>query len=265
MKKLTSLCGFIVLVEGHMKMNVPIPYGRSTLENSPLALDGADFPCKQRPGVYAVEDASNVYALGSTNPLNFTGTAVHGGGSCQISMTYDVEPNKNSVWKVLTSIEGGCPARDQTGNMGSNANAADPFQYEFTIPSNIPAGKGTIAWTWFNKVGQREMYMNCGPLTLTGGGGSRANFDNLPDMFKANIGNDCHVPDNKDVVFPDPGKEVTRLNGATNAFHAPTGPGCDSAAGPGPTPEPSAAPKSNKSNPESYLIYLIALNVGFVV
>ncbi|CAI6068163.1 unnamed protein product [Clonostachys chloroleuca] len=67
--------------------------------------------------------------------------------------------------------------------MGNDANAADPFQYDFTIPSDIPAGKGTIAWTWFNKIGNREMYMNCGPLTLTGAGGPQKNFDDLPDMF----------------------------------------------------------------------------------
>ncbi|KAH7304383.1 hypothetical protein B0I35DRAFT_363235 [Stachybotrys elegans] len=235
MKTVVSLGGFIAFVEAHMIMNAPVPYGRSSLNNSPLFSDGSDFPCKQRPGLYALEGASNTYALGSVNPLNFIGTAVHGGGSCQVSITYDKEPTENSVWKVITSIEGGCPAQGQTINMGEDASAPNPYQYEFSIPSNIPTGKGTIAWTWFNKVGNREMYMNCGPLTLTGTSGSQRNFDRLPDMFRANIGNDCYVPENADVAFPHPGEYVTRLNGATNAFQAPTGLACDSVASPIPT------------------------------
>jgi hypothetical protein len=230
MKTVVSLGGFIAIVEAHMIMNAPVPYGKSSLNNSPLLFDGSDFPCKQRSEVYALEGASNTYALGSVNPLNFIGTAVHGGGSCQVSITYDEEPNQSSVWKVITSIEGGCPAQDQTVNMGEDASAPNPYQYHFTIPSDIPTGKGTIAWTWFNKVGDREMYMNCGPLTLTGTCGSQGNFDRLPDMFRANIGNHCYVPENADVAFPNPGEYVTRLNGATDAFQAPTGLACDSVA-----------------------------------
>jgi hypothetical protein len=209
-----------------MVMNTPVPYGRSTLSNSPLLANGADFPCKLRPGVYDAEGASNVYALGSTQPLRFTGQAVHGGGSCQISITYDRQPTKDSVWKVIKSIEGGCPAQGWDGNMGGDAGAADPFEYQFTIPSDIPTGNGTIAWTWFNKVGEREMYMNCGPISLTGTSGSQANFHSYPDMFKANINNGCIVPENKDVVFPDPGIDITRMNGETDAFAIPTGISC---------------------------------------
>jgi hypothetical protein len=220
---LLTLGALNILVEAHMKVNVPSPYGKSTLNNSPLLADGTDFPCKQRPGVYESEGVSNIYALGSTNPLSFVGQAVHGGGSCQISITYDSQPTRNSVWKVIRSIEGGCPAQNQAGNMGNDPNAADPYQYDFTIPSDIPAGSGTIAWTWFNKIGNREMYMNCGPLTLTGTGGAKKNFDDLPDMFVANINNGCSVPDSKDVAFPEPGKSVTRMNGGTDAFAAPTG------------------------------------------
>jgi len=249
-KTLASLSGLAILANAHMKMNTPVPYGKSTLNNSPLLKSGTDFPCKLRPDVYAVEDASNVYALGSTNPLRLTGQAVHGGGSCQVSITYDSQPTRNSTWKVIKSIEGGCPAQSQIGNMGGNADAADPFEYEFTIPSDIPAGNGTIAWTWFNKIGNREMYMNCGPVTLTGTGGSQLNFDALPDMFKANINNGCDVPDNKDVAFPDPGKDVTKMNGATDAFAAPTGTSCGVAKNPGlnkPTSVFTAEPKPSQS------------------
>lgn len=204
-------------------MNLPTPYGKSSLNNGPLLADGTDFPCKLRSGVYDSEGASNIYALGRTYPLSFIGQAVHGGGSCQVSITYDSQPTRNSIWKVIRSIEGGCPAQGQSGNIGDNANAANPFQYDFTIPSNIPTGSGTIAWTWFNKIGNREMYMNCGPMTLTGISGTWEGFEMLPDMFRANINNGCAVPDGKDLVFPDPGRDVTRMNQGTTAFAGPTG------------------------------------------
>jgi len=247
LKTLGLLCNMVVLASAHMKMSLPTPYGKSTLDNSPLLRSGADFPCKLRPGVYDVEGASNVYALGSTNPLKFIGQAVHGGGSCQVSITYDTQPTRNSTWKIIKSIEGGCPAQNQTGNMGGDANAANPFEYDFTIPPDIPSGNITIGWTWFNKIGIREMYMNCGPATLTGTGGSMSNFYALPDMFKANINNGCGVPDNKDVVFPNPGKDVTRMNGATTAFAAPTGPSCGVANSSRPTPALTIEPSPPKS------------------
>ncbi|KAI0120618.1 hypothetical protein BJ170DRAFT_589099, partial [Xylariales sp. AK1849] len=148
---------------------------------------------------------------------------VHGGGSCQVSITYDTEPGGGSVWKVIKSIEGGCPAPGQTGNMGDNADAEDPFEYNFTIPTDIPNGTATTAWTWFNKLGNREMYMNCGPVTLTGQGGNASNFDELPDIFLAHISNGCGIPEGYDITFPNPGKDVERLNGATTSFIGPTG------------------------------------------
>ncbi|KAH6653503.1 hypothetical protein BKA67DRAFT_593326 [Truncatella angustata] len=211
------------LAVAHMILRDPVPYGLSTLNNSPLDGSGLDFPCKQRQGVYALEGASNVYALGSTNLLKFRGQTVHGGGSCQVSITYDAEPGSRSVWRVIKSIEGGCPAQGQVGNMGDNIEAEDPYEYNFTIPTDIPNGTATIAWTWFNKVGNREMYMNCGPITLTGEGGDVSNFNALPNIFLAHIGNGCGVAQGYDVAFPDPGKDVERLNGATTSFIGPTG------------------------------------------
>ncbi|KAL2760649.1 hypothetical protein ACRALDRAFT_2092743 [Sodiomyces alcalophilus JCM 7366] len=244
------------MASAHIKMSSPEPYGASNLNNSPLEMDGSDFPCKQRAGVYDVQGAANVYALGSTNhELAFIGSAVHGGGSCQVSITYDAQPDKNSVWKVIKSIEGGCPAQGQEGNLGSNANMEVPYKYSFDIPDDIPAGNGTIAWTWFNKVGNREMYMNCGPVTLEGEGGSKEAYDALPDMFVANLYdiNDCKVESGTDVEFPNPGARVERLNGATDAFLPPTGESCPKPTSPGGNgggaPAPTAPPTTQAPSP----------------
>ncbi|KAK7414717.1 hypothetical protein QQX98_006485 [Neonectria punicea] len=228
--KIFTLVGLVSVASAHMKITSPVPYGNSNLNNSPLDASGSDFPCKLRDGTYDAQGASNVYAQGSTQKLAFIGTAVHGGGSCQISITTDKEPDANSVWKVIKSIEGGCPAQGEEGNIGDDANAVDPYTYDYTIPSELAAGDYTLAWTWFNKVGNREMYMNCAPLTVTGDGGSEDHLDTLPDMFVANIGNDCATLPDSDLQFPDPGSDVDQLNGSTDVFSAATGNGCAAAA-----------------------------------
>lgn len=142
----------------------------------------------------------------------------------QVSVTYDENPTAESTWKVITSIEGGCPARDTAGNLGddTSATAPDPYTYNFTVPDDIPSGKAVLAWTWFNKVGNREMYMNCALVDLTGTSGSKSSYDALPDMFTANIGNGCSTADNKDVSFPDAGLVVQSL-GSGDDYAAPVG------------------------------------------
>lgn len=231
--KAITLSGLASLACAHIKITNPVPYGKNSLNNSPLDASGSDFPCKQRPGVYDADGASNVYAQGSTQQLAFLGTAVHGGGSCQVSITTDLEPTKDSVWKVIKSIEGGCPAKGQTGNMGNSAGAEVPFKYDFDIPTELAAGNYTLAWTWFNKVGNREMYMNCAPMTVTGSDGSDSFMSSLPDMFVANINNGCGTPDGTDAKFPNPGSNVDKFNGQTDSFAAPTGPSCQKGNGGG--------------------------------
>lgn len=228
----------------HMIMTSPVPYGVDTLNSSPLAADGSDFPCKQRSGVYEVT-TQNSMDLGGSYDLAFKGSAVHGGGSCQVSITYDENPTKDSTFKVIHSIIGGCPMRNIAGNNGDNANAIDPDTYNFTIPTTLPAGKATLAWTWFNKIGNREMYMNCAPVTLSGGSSKRhelierdqAAYNALPNMFVANIGDGCGTADSLDVVFPNPGDSVEFDGGATStATAAPTG-NCAAATGSATSPK----------------------------
>ncbi|KAJ6783105.1 hypothetical protein PWT90_05927 [Aphanocladium album] len=238
--KSIAVSGLAAIASAHILMTNPVPYGKSSLTNGPLDASGSDFPCKQREGVYDAQGASNVYAQGSKQQLEFQGTAVHGGGSCQVSVTTDLKPTKNSVWKVIKSIEGGCPAKGQTGNMGNSASAAVPYKYDFTIPNELAAGNYTIAWTWFNKVGNREMYMNCAPMSVTGNSGSQSFMNGLPDMMVANIGNGCKTPDGSDAKFPDPGKDVDRFNGQTDAFSAPVG-SCGKTGAPGSAPTSAPA------------------------
>ena len=201
--------------ESHMMMRTPTPYGKSSLNNSPLDGTGADFPCKQRPGVYDAEGASNVAAIGEAQTLSFIGGATHGGGSCQVSLTSDTKPTKDSKWMVIKSIIGGCPS-DAEGNLSGDPAGTGASTFQYTIPAGIAPGDYTIAWTWFNHIGNREMYMNCGPMTVTAAKKKRyavapkvsKRQSTFPNMFVANIDGTCHTPDSVDLVFADPGTDV---------------------------------------------------------
>lgn len=179
-------------------------------------------------------------AVGSSQSLTFnTGgganTAVHGGGSCQISITYETDPTAikdPSNWKVLYSIEGGCPTNSPLnldGNyVGTNGQSytgaidcSDPTtngydcvnSFNFTIPQGVKNGQATLAWTWFNNVGNREIYMNCIAADITGGASDASQMAGLPNMFVANLasvnGGTCKTTEMTAVKFPDPGQYVT--------------------------------------------------------
>lgn len=210
--------------------------------------------------------------LGSSQPLKFTGSAVHGGGSCQISVTYDKAPTANSVWKVIHSIHGGCPI-SETGNLVGTAELPTPHSYTFTIPNELPAGEAVLAWTWFNRIGNREMYMNCAPITITAGSKRRdegslsarnatqlverdiAAYNSLPNMYVANTSKDCTttVEDNKNIIFPNPGSSVEKNAAAVGEFVA--APACGdknggSAAGPSQPASPViSAPATSATAP----------------
>ncbi|KAK5139446.1 hypothetical protein LTR04_003572 [Oleoguttula sp. CCFEE 6159] len=194
-------------VNAHMMLNTPVPYGKSSLNNSPLMNDMSDFPCKLRPGAFDIT-TMNTIPVGVPQPLSFIGGATHGGGSCQVSVTLDKEPTKNSQWKVIHSIIGGCPS-NATGNLSGNPAGTDASVFEFSVPTGMPNGQYTLAWTWFNKIGNREMYMNCAPITVTGGGSDNSVFDTLPDMFVLNIAEgQCQSVEGEDFAFPSPGASV---------------------------------------------------------
>ncbi|KAJ5176876.1 uncharacterized protein N7482_002753 [Penicillium canariense] len=213
-------------VNAHMIMVQPVPYGKDTINNSPLEAKGGDFPCKLRDGTYDIS-TENMMEVGAVQQLRFEGSATHGGGSCQISLTEDRAPSKSTTWKVIKSIEGGCPA-NVAGNMGDNASAEDPYHFNFTIPDGITAGKYTLAWTWFNRIGNREMYMNCAPVTVTQGSSKRSvaapaidkRSSSFPPMFVANI-NGCTTTEGIDIRFPQPGDVVEYDGTPTNL--APAG------------------------------------------
>jgi len=139
------------------------------------------------------------------------------------------------TFRVIKSIEGDCP------NSG--------LKLDFNVPTDAKQGKAIFAWTWFNHTGNREMYMNCAAVDITGSGTST--LDNRPEIFVANIGKDCSVPDETDVKFPDPGSD---LELGKNDHLKLTPPDCGSSSPPpaegSDTNPASADPTSSAPQPE---------------
>ncbi|KAH6639045.1 hypothetical protein C7974DRAFT_125423 [Boeremia exigua] len=209
--KATVLLALAASASAHMTLNYPVPYGKATLNSSPLV--PGDWPCKQRTGVYEVSEM-NQWNAGETKEISFTGSAVHGGGSCQFSLTTDSEPTEASQWKVIHSVVGGCPS-NVSGNLPDNEKGSGAAIFPVTMPESVPDGLYTFAWTWLNKVGNREFYMNCAPVQV-GAEGATASSANagaalaaLPDMFVANLPDtSCTTKENEDFNYPEPGQSL---------------------------------------------------------
>ncbi|KAJ5453552.1 uncharacterized protein N7458_004508 [Penicillium daleae] len=256
MKGIAILAGLLATgASAHMQMMKPYPIRSPLNKNSdekkdysytnPLQPSGSDYPCKGYANDTFQSQAS--YSPGKSYELELDGSAVHGGGSCQLALTYD----RGETFKVIESMLGECPISKN---------------YTFQIPSDAPTGDALLAWTWFNKVGNREMYMNCAMVTIGGSGGGNKSqsssssskgshgrnmmheemsveemqhmnhppmehtmeerdmndvsvmvdqskataFDSLPDLFVANVGQTggCVTIEGESVDFPEPGPHV---------------------------------------------------------
>jgi hypothetical protein len=197
--------GLTAIANGHMEMMSPPPFRSKYNPNtgtdidysmtSPLSSSGSDYPCKGYQKLLGTPEGKSVATWTSGGSYNFTitGSTNHEGGSCQASLSYD----NGHTWKVIHSYIGGCPPpQDST--------------WGFTVPSDAPAGDALFAWTWFNKIGNREMYMNCAAITITNGKkrSPSAPFTGRPAVFVANVGNNICTYEGKDVKFPQPGPDV---------------------------------------------------------
>jgi len=213
MKNLATLASIFGLAAAHMEISQPAPF-RSKFNDfstdidysmtSPLEASGSNFPCKGYHELLDTPQGQSVvtYTPGETYQVTVTGQTIHGGGSCQVSLSFD----RGNSWTVIHSYIGNCPS------------APGDTSYDFTVPADTPNGDAIFAWTWFNNLGNREMYMNCASVTIGGGGGGNVTdkaFDSRPDMFVANVGNGCSTKETFDVEFPNPGEDVTNAGTKT--------------------------------------------------
>lgn len=96
------------------------------------------------------------------------------------------------------------------------------MSYDFEVPKSAPSGDAIFAWSWFNLVGNREMYMNCVPVSVENSGDG--DISSLPDLWIANVGNGCETVEGQETVFENPGENV--VYGGTVTPSSPAFPKC---------------------------------------
>ncbi|KAL8279131.1 hypothetical protein RQP46_008387 [Phenoliferia psychrophenolica] len=160
---------------------------------------GFAYPCKGYNTAALIGALNPVATLeaGTNFQVNMTGSATHGGGSCQFALSYD----QGKTFAVIASVIGGCPLAEA---------------YTIPVPKDVPAGtKALFAWTWQNLVGNREEYMNCAVVDVKGTSKSYTG----PGLFRANTlgSSECRTVEHQDVVYPNPGPSVQYLDASTSA------------------------------------------------
>jgi len=206
-----------------MEMQYPAPrqskFGPSggTIDYSSSAPEGSGrvHPCSGKPA----GPVTATFAAGSSLNVKIVGSAPHGGGHCQFSMSYD----KGTTFVVIQDALGTCPLE------GS---------YSVKIPAGAPSGQAIFAWSWINAVGNREYYMNCADVQVTGGG----NGFSGPKMLVANLPGFPTIPEFK-----------ANANAAADLFSArpvaKVGGGGTAAPSSGSTPQVSASASAKRLLP----------------
>lgn len=175
MKSLSLLFG-LGAVSAHMEMKYPVTrksklnkfYTGDEIDydmTAPLG-DIYPFPCRG----YKAGPVSDTYSAGDSISVQLDGGASHNGGHCQWSLSYnDVD------FAVIKTVMGTC--------------MVDTNNYQVQIPKDAPEGKVTLAWSWINRSGNREYYMNCADIYIKGSPnghvvGSKMLVADLPGLFE---------------------------------------------------------------------------------
>ncbi|KAI0219250.1 hypothetical protein L0F63_001443 [Massospora cicadina] len=157
-----------------------------------------DFPFCHHP---MEDEVGKPVEAGATLTTRFAGDAPHDGGHCEFSISYD-----GKEYAVIKTILSKCL---RNGVM----------MYDITIPQSAPSGRAILSWTWFNRIGEREIYMNCAALDIKGGPASGmifgpkrliANLPNFPTIhqFKYSI-KGVHLFRNRNTVETGIGSDGT--------------------------------------------------------
>ena len=146
------------LAYGHMEMVSPAPRRSKNLSSgagdgltdysmtAPLMSDGSNFPCKAYPAGKPVAS----YSAGDVIPVQMGGSASHGGGHCQFSLSYN-----DRDFVALKTIIHDCFI------------GAEGKSIQVKLPENTPpCDRCTFSWSWVNAQGNREFYQNCADISI---------------------------------------------------------------------------------------------------
>lgn len=153
----------------HMLMKFPLSRGYK--ENSHYRPIDYDLSSPQKSGAMCKGKAPGtptlVLTAGQTIDVQFEGSARHGGGVCQFSLSYD----NDKTFYVIEEYQGSCPD--------------SRYAWPVTIPKTVPpCDRCTFAWTWVNAIGNREFYMDCADVQIMRGPLSKSRIDGAQiDVF----------------------------------------------------------------------------------
>lgn len=74
-------------VAAHLFLATPTPFPGDAAYLDPLEASGANFPCKGYHLRSAGQVPATPFQAGATVPVTMSGSATHGGGSCQFSLS----------------------------------------------------------------------------------------------------------------------------------------------------------------------------------
>ncbi|KAJ2558991.1 hypothetical protein EV175_000548 [Coemansia sp. RSA 1933] len=177
MLKVSAITAALVAsVSAHMTMTDPCPRFSPSCVTEPAALPAGaswDYNIKDPIADDGILCKSNTpwpspvatWTAGQSITVQFLNNdAAHGGGHAQFSVSYDGGTTFAVVYEVLRYMFFTGP---------SDSNTPEVLSYTFTLPTDLPNSDSVIfAWSWVNAIGNREFYMNCADVAITGSSSS---------------------------------------------------------------------------------------------
>ncbi|KAJ2807085.1 hypothetical protein H4R20_001427 [Coemansia guatemalensis] len=189
-------------------------------------------------------------------------SAIHSGGHCQFSISYD----NGKTFAVIHEELRYCFLGSKPSGL---TNTPTIKEYTFKLPKDLPnSDKAVFAWTWVNASGNREFYMNCADVEIKGGSSSSysgkevtiANYPNYPTIpeFNGDYETGIKYYENAKNITVSPSGSSDSGSEGNSADYAASSGGSDETsaaasddASAAPSGDASAAPSDSASAPAS--------------
>ncbi|ORZ29929.1 hypothetical protein BCR44DRAFT_115004, partial [Catenaria anguillulae PL171] len=137
-------------------MNIVSPFPRGSPNDNSISnkdynimapiLTNSQYPCQGKPP----GQVKARMVAGSEFPVRFGSGAIHDGGHCQFSVSYNGQD-----FVVIHTIMNRC--------------FLDGLTFNIPVPNNIPSAQSAVfQWHWVNRLGNREYYVNCIDVSIQG-------------------------------------------------------------------------------------------------
>ncbi|PIA19652.1 hypothetical protein COEREDRAFT_36584, partial [Coemansia reversa NRRL 1564] len=172
---LALLIHLLVIVNGHITMTSPCPRYSKVGKNCPALPSGESIDYDLRSPIGTADNINLPFChhkkpwaspaakwtAGQSVTVTFEPDGkAHKGGNCQFSISYD----GGKTYVVLYERLKHCFFKGP-----SDTSVPEVTSYTFKLPKDLPASdKAIFAWTWSNASGNREFYMNCADVSISG-------------------------------------------------------------------------------------------------